>query len=188
MRVRCADAAWSNLPGASTSRTRPSPSVGTATEPSARALASAAIPPAPAFGVARQGLIRSCGSVPDVEAKLSCSVARAANRGRAAIGTRVRQRRQSLGLSQRDLSEPGISYAYISRIEVGARTPSVKALRKLAPKLGVSVEWLETGAQSPAEHLARLVLDHDGRPPAAAARGLARRVLDQRTGATRVAP
>jgi tetratricopeptide (TPR) repeat protein len=48
-------------------------------------------------------------------------------------------------LSQRDLSSPGVSYAYISRIEAGARTPSVKALRKLAQKLGVSVEYLETG-------------------------------------------
>jgi tetratricopeptide (TPR) repeat protein len=38
-----------------------------------------------------------------------------------------------------------VSYAYISRIEAGARTPSVKALRKLAQKLGVSVEYLETG-------------------------------------------
>lgn len=37
------------------------------------------------------------------------------------------------------------SYAYISRIEGGARTPSVKALRMLAKKLGVSPEYLETG-------------------------------------------
>src|ERR687887_18050 len=49
------------------------------------------------------------------------------------------------GFSQRDLSSPGVSYAYISRIEAGARTPSVKALRKLAQKLSVSVEYLETG-------------------------------------------
>jgi tetratricopeptide (TPR) repeat protein len=48
-------------------------------------------------------------------------------------------------LSQRDLSSPGVSYAYISRIEAGARTPSVKALRKLSQKLSVSVEYLETG-------------------------------------------
>src|SRR5919198_3099326 len=49
------------------------------------------------------------------------------------------------GFSQRDLSSPGVSYAYISRIEAGARTPSVKALRKLSQKLAVSVEYLETG-------------------------------------------
>lgn len=110
---------------------------------------------------------------------------KAADRGAAAVGARLRQRRQSLGLSQRDLSEPGISYAYISRIEAGARTPSVKALRKLAPKLGVSVDWLETGEQSPAQKLARLVLEHENQPLPDEARRLARRVLDQSRRETR---
>jgi tetratricopeptide (TPR) repeat protein len=61
------------------------------------------------------------------------------------VGARLKQLRLQKGFSQRDLSSPGVSYAYISRIEAGARTPSVKALRKLAQKLGVSVEYLETG-------------------------------------------
>ncbi|TML40969.1 MAG: helix-turn-helix transcriptional regulator, partial [Actinobacteria bacterium] len=61
------------------------------------------------------------------------------------VGQRLRRLRQENGLSQRDLASPGVSYAYISRIEAGARRPSVKALRQLAPKLGVSVEYLETG-------------------------------------------
>ena len=61
------------------------------------------------------------------------------------IGQRLRRLRHEGGLSQRDLASPGVSYAYISRIEAGARRPSVKALRQLAPKLGVSVEYLETG-------------------------------------------
>lgn len=61
------------------------------------------------------------------------------------VGERLKRLRIARGLSQRDLSSPGVSYAYISRIEAGARTPSVKALRKLAQKLGVSVEYLETG-------------------------------------------
>jgi tetratricopeptide (TPR) repeat protein len=51
------------------------------------------------------------------------------------------------GFSQRDLSSPGVSYAYISRIEAGARRPSVKALRMLAQKLGVTAEYLETGSE-----------------------------------------
>src|SRR5207253_8201405 len=63
------------------------------------------------------------------------------------IGSRLRRLRLERGLSQRDLSSPGVSYAYISRIEAGARTPSVKALRMLAQKLGVSVEYLETGRE-----------------------------------------
>ena len=61
------------------------------------------------------------------------------------VGARLKRLRLQKGLSQRDLSSPGVSYAYISRIEAGARTPSVKALRKLAQKLGVSVDYLETG-------------------------------------------
>jgi transcriptional regulator with XRE-family HTH domain len=63
-----------------------------------------------------------------------------------AVGDRLRRLRLEAGLSQRQLSEPGVSFPYISRIEAGARNPSVKALRKLAVKLGVSVEYLETGA------------------------------------------
>src|SRR5256714_1366657 len=61
------------------------------------------------------------------------------------VGERLRRLRHECGLSQRELASPGVSYAYISRIEAGARRPSVKALRQLAPKLGVSVEYLETG-------------------------------------------
>ncbi len=63
------------------------------------------------------------------------------------VGARLKRLRLEQGLSQRDLSSPGVSYAYISRIEAGARTPSVKALRRLARKLGVSAEYLETGSE-----------------------------------------
>jgi transcriptional regulator with XRE-family HTH domain len=66
---------------------------------------------------------------------------------REGVGRRLKRLRVARGFSQRDLSSPGVSYAYISRIEAGARTPSVKALRKLAQKLGVSVEYLETGRE-----------------------------------------
>ena len=63
------------------------------------------------------------------------------------IGQRLRRLRHERGLSQRELSSPGVSYAYISRIEGGARRPSVKALRMLARKLGVSADYLETGSE-----------------------------------------
>jgi tetratricopeptide (TPR) repeat protein len=63
------------------------------------------------------------------------------------IGERLRRLRTANGLSQRELSAPGVSYAYISRIEAGARRPSVKALRQLARKLGVTAEYLETGSE-----------------------------------------
>src|SRR5204863_3154382 len=63
------------------------------------------------------------------------------------IGQRLKRLRLDRGLSQRELAAPGVSYAYISRIEAGTRQPSVKALRRLASKLGVSAEYLETGSQ-----------------------------------------
>jgi transcriptional regulator with XRE-family HTH domain len=93
------------------------------------------------------------------------------------IGDRIHKRRQELGLSQRELASNGVSYAYISRIEANQRRPSIRALRELAPKLGVSVHWLETGQQDPAEELARLVLGNPNEllPPRAAT--LARRIL-----------
>ena len=62
------------------------------------------------------------------------------------VGERLRRLRLERNLSQRELSGPGVSYAYISRIEAGTRQPSVKALRVLARKLGVSPELLETGS------------------------------------------
>ena len=61
------------------------------------------------------------------------------------IGQRLRRLRHERGLSQRELAAPGVSYAYISRIEAGTRQPSVKALRKLARRLDVSPGYLETG-------------------------------------------
>src|ERR1051326_8352009 len=62
------------------------------------------------------------------------------------IGQRLKRLRLERGLSQRELAAPGVSYAYISRIEAGTRQPSVKALRRLAAKLGVSPAYLETGS------------------------------------------
>src|SRR5258708_8563884 len=63
------------------------------------------------------------------------------------IGQRLKRLRLERGLSQRELAAPGVSYAYISRIEAGTRQPSVKALRRLATNLGVTADYLETGSQ-----------------------------------------
>src|SRR2546430_3435450 len=62
------------------------------------------------------------------------------------IGERLKRLRLARGMSQRELASPGVSYAYISRIEAGTRQPSVKALRRLAAKLGITAEYLETGS------------------------------------------
>src|SRR3954466_4845791 len=72
------------------------------------------------------------------------------NEGQAeSIGQRLRRLRRERGLSQRELSAPGVSYAYISRIEAGGRRPARNALPQRARKLGVSAEYLETGSEIP---------------------------------------
>jgi tetratricopeptide (TPR) repeat protein len=48
-------------------------------------------------------------------------------------------------MSQRQLAFEGCTAAYISRIEAGARVPSLQILREFARRLGVSVEYLATG-------------------------------------------
>jgi len=67
------------------------------------------------------------------------------------VGQRLRRLRLERGLSQRDIAGPGVTYAYVSRIEAGQRGPSLKALRLLARRLGVTPEYLETGVRTPAE-------------------------------------
>jgi len=65
----------------------------------------------------------------------------------AAVGRRLRDARVAAGLSQRRLSFPGCSAAYISRIEAGDRVPSLQLLRKLAQKLDADEEYLATGVE-----------------------------------------
>jgi transcriptional regulator with XRE-family HTH domain len=66
------------------------------------------------------------------------------------VGQRIKRLRLERGLSQRQLAAPGVSYAYVSRIENGGRKPSLKALRAIASKLDVDPEYLETGEPVPA--------------------------------------
>jgi transcriptional regulator with XRE-family HTH domain len=74
------------------------------------------------------------------------------------IGQRLKRLRLEQRFSQRELAAPGVSYAYISRIEAGTRQPSVKALRRLAAKLGVTADYLETGSDLDAESARELRL------------------------------
>jgi transcriptional regulator with XRE-family HTH domain len=65
----------------------------------------------------------------------------------AAVGQRLREARIEAGLSQRQLSFPGCSAAYISRLEAGDRVPSLQLLRKLAQKLSADEHYLATGEE-----------------------------------------
>lgn len=65
--------------------------------------------------------------------------------GPAALGERLRSARLAARLTQGDLAFAGCSIGYISRIESGARTPSLQVIRRLAERLGVEEHWLARG-------------------------------------------
>jgi tetratricopeptide (TPR) repeat protein len=64
------------------------------------------------------------------------------------VGIRLKAARERAGLSQRQLSFPGCTAAYISRIEAGARVPSLQMINQLALRLETSGQWLATGVES----------------------------------------
>ena len=67
--------------------------------------------------------------------------------GAEAIGDRIRRLRRERGLTQEVLAQPDVSPSHISHIELGVRTASLGVLRQLAPKLGVSLAYLEHGVE-----------------------------------------
>lgn len=62
-----------------------------------------------------------------------------------AVGQRLREAREAAGLTQRELSFEGCTAAYVSRIEAGARVPSLQILHEFAKRLDVRPEYLATG-------------------------------------------
>lgn len=64
------------------------------------------------------------------------------------IGSRIRNRRTQLGLTQKELADQaGISPPAINRFEKGDKSPSIDTLVKLAKILGTSTDFL-LGAES----------------------------------------
>lgn len=69
------------------------------------------------------------------------------NPDRAEIGNRIRALRKSKDLSIQGLAEAcAISPGYLSEIERGGSAPSGEKLVKIASELGVSIDYLLTGA------------------------------------------
>lgn len=75
-----------------------------------------------------------------------------------AVGRRLREARASAGLTQRDLSFDGCTAAYVSRIEAGARVPSLQILHEFAKRLAVTPEYLATG-RPPGDDLSSELLE-----------------------------
>ncbi|MDP3221071.1 MAG: helix-turn-helix transcriptional regulator [Deltaproteobacteria bacterium] len=66
---------------------------------------------------------------------------------RKSFGQAVKAAREAQGLTQRELAERAdLADKYLSRIEVGAATPSIFVAAKLTRALGLSLESL-TGAE-----------------------------------------
>ncbi len=63
------------------------------------------------------------------------------------VGRRLREARRRAGLSQRDLAFTGCTNAYISRIESGARVPSLQVIHEFARRLAISPQFLATGVE-----------------------------------------
>ena len=64
------------------------------------------------------------------------------------LGIRLKQARERAGLSQRQLAFPGCTAAYISRLEAGARVPSLQMVNQLALRLEVTGQWLAIGVDA----------------------------------------
>jgi tetratricopeptide (TPR) repeat protein len=61
------------------------------------------------------------------------------------VGLRLKAARERSGRSQRQLAFPGCTAAYISRLEAGARVPSLQMVNQLASRLDITGQWLATG-------------------------------------------
>ena len=64
------------------------------------------------------------------------------------LGIRLKAAREKSGMSQRQLAFPGCTAAYISRLEAGARVPSLQMVNQLALRLEVTGQWLATGVDA----------------------------------------
>jgi tetratricopeptide (TPR) repeat protein len=73
------------------------------------------------------------------------------------VGRRLRDARTKAGLSQRQLAFPGCTAAYISRLEAGARIPSLQMVNQLAARLDVTGSWLATGVDTAVSEPADLI-------------------------------
>lgn len=64
------------------------------------------------------------------------------------LGQRIKERRKSLGITQRELADIlEVTPQHISAVEQDKRTPSLPFLVRLAERLGVTMDFLITGRE-----------------------------------------
>ncbi|MFI9121563.1 helix-turn-helix domain-containing protein [Streptomyces bikiniensis] len=99
------------------------------------------------------------------------------------FGRRLRQLRLQQGKTQAELTGPGMSAAYLSRLESGARFPTQRAVDYLAERLGIP---LESFAERTEDELSDVVATLASRPDSerdAEMRDLLAETLDRAKGA-----
>lgn len=83
-----------------------------------------------------------------------------------AIGRRIRQVRESVGISQEELGKKiGLSTAAISLFESGERKISLGLLNKIAGNLGTSLKELIEGYDKPLRYVSVSFRATEGSPP-----------------------
>ena len=66
-----------------------------------------------------------------------------------AIGERIKEKRDSLGISQTDLVEGlGITVPYLERVEKGTKSMSIETLMAISEKLGVTTDYILRGSDA----------------------------------------
>ena len=82
------------------------------------------------------------------------------------LGARIRQLRQTRGLTLRDLAErAGVTESFLSQVERGLASPSISSLRRIASSLGESIGSLFDGESEPGVLVRsedRRVIDYPG--------------------------
>jgi len=64
------------------------------------------------------------------------------------IGSRIREKRLALKLTQQDLAQAlGLTPQHVSVIEQDKRIPSLSSLVRIAQELGVTIDYLATGKE-----------------------------------------
>lgn len=59
------------------------------------------------------------------------------------LGSRIRQIRCRAGLSQKEIAQKsGITVSFLSQVERGIASPSIKSLRNIARAIGIRVSYL----------------------------------------------
>lgn len=79
--------------------------------------------------------------------------------GLAELGTRLRAARVAVGLTQAELAGDTVEAAYVCRVEVGSRRPTLRVLTALAERVGVPLEDLLTGLTRDRRDSLQLTID-----------------------------